>query len=242
MVLMYWWVGGIWIVALAVLVVLHRKGVLKYWQPKHTVTKVAHGERVTRLPEYIARKSIPPSSLPLVTASLSLFFSHIVLSGLPGHASIVTPAQVNRDIVLGFDVSGSMKNVDVKLVETFQQLVRDFRGQRIGLDMFNYNNSQVFPLTDDYDLVNEQLAYVKKMLAIDPMNASSDAATEYYNFVAGTSSTGISGGGRLCPELKCGHWTRWLCSTSWRKPCQSVNSLSSWHLTMSWAASRRMPL
>lgn len=193
MVLIYWWMGLIWLALLAVLFVLYRKGILGRWQPKRSVVKVAHSERMTKLPVYVEQKKLYRQLLMTLLVVMGVgLASAVLLSSRPASQSIVTPAQINRDIILCLDVSGSMKNVDVKLIETFQQLVRDFKGQRIGLDMFNYNNSQVFPLTDDYDLVNEQLADVKRMLAIDPMNSSEDEATEYYNYMAGTSSTGLS--------------------------------------------------
>lgn len=205
MVLIYWWIWLLWLGLIAVLFVLYRKGLLKKWlpRPKSRAVKVAHSDRITALPEYKVRKKAYSRLLSVFLAiSLIGLLSAMILSSRPAAQSLVTPAQTNRDILLCLDISGSMTSVDVELVETFQQLARDFKGQRIGLDMFNYNSSQVFPLTDDYDLINEQLAYANKMLPIgeklmgylDGINSgvSDDEETEYYNYTAGTSSTGLS--------------------------------------------------
>jgi Ca-activated chloride channel family protein len=76
-----------------------------------------------------------------------------------------------------------MKSVDTAIVDVYSRLVNNFDGQRIGLDAYNYNNSQVFPLTDDYTLVREQLASVKKSLNYDLYSSSTeglDAATAFY--------------------------------------------------------------
>lgn len=202
MVLMYWWMLLLWGGFFAVVFVLYRKGRLNRWQSKREVVKVAHSRRITELPEYTEQKARYRRWLiVLLVVAVTGLLSAAVLSSRPAAQSIVSPAQTNRDIVLCLDVSGSMKSVDVKLVETFQKLMRDFKGQRIGLDLFNYNNSQAFPLTDDYELVAEQLTYVKKILSIDETTATDEEMTEYYNALAGTSSTGLSEG-----NGDGGHW------------------------------------
>lgn len=205
MVLIYWWIWLLWLGLAVALFTLHRKGLLKKWLPKSKLktVRVAHSERITSLPEYKTRKRAYSRLLRIfMTVSLIGLLSAMILSSRPATQSLVTPAQTNRDIMLCLDISGSMTNVDVELVGTFQRLVQDFKGQRIGLDMFNYNSSQVFPLTDDYDLINEQLAYAKKMLPIGEKltgyfngansGVSDDEQTEYYNYIAGASSTGLS--------------------------------------------------
>lgn len=119
------------------------------------------------------------------------FASSLLLGSRLATQSLVTPSEKNRDIMLCLDVSPSMTSVDVKLVETFEKLARDFQGQRIGLDIFNINGSQVFPLTDDYDLIQERLAYAKKILSREKSKMNDDELTEYYDFLRGSGGSGM---------------------------------------------------
>ena len=43
------------------------------------------------------------------------------------------------------------------MIDTYRRLVDSFKGERIGLSIFNSTSRTVFPLTDDYELVSEQL-------------------------------------------------------------------------------------
>lgn len=193
MVLMYWWLLIPWALLFVVLFVLFRIGSVRRRPAKQQLVKVAHTQRITRLPEYLARNKAYRRWLWVVLiVGLLGVLSAVILSSRPARQNLVTPAQTNRDIVLCLDVSGSMTNVDIELVKTFEQLVNEFAGQRIGLDIFNFNNSQVVPVTDDYTLVKEQLAYAKKMLAIDPFSSDLDVTSERTIFLAGTQSFSIT--------------------------------------------------
>ena len=72
----------------------------------------------------------------------------------------------NRDIVLCLDVSGSMIDVDAEVVSTFLRLADGFRGERISMVIFNSSAVPVFPLTDDYDFVSDQLRRAQRSLTI----------------------------------------------------------------------------
>ena len=63
----------------------------------------------------------------------------------------------SRDIVLCLDVSGSTLPYDREVIDTYRRLVDSFKGERIGLSIFNSTSRTVFPLTDDYELVSAQL-------------------------------------------------------------------------------------
>ena len=63
----------------------------------------------------------------------------------------------SRDIVLCLDVSGSTLPYDRQVIAAYLDLVRHFRGERIALSIFNSTSRTVFPLTDDYALVTDQL-------------------------------------------------------------------------------------
>ena len=79
--------------------------------------------------------------------------------------------------MLCLDISGSMAAYDATLVATFKTLVKSFEGERIGLVIFNSSAATVFPLTDDYDFINDELDTATKALSGDP---------ELDSFFAGT--------------------------------------------------------
>ena len=97
-----------------------------------------------------------------------------------------------RDIVLCLDVSGSMVPFDSAIVATFADLVDGFSGERIALSIFNSTSRTVFPLTDDYALVLEELAVAEEALqfdieGFDPLDPTSYAGVdELLAFIAGT--------------------------------------------------------
>jgi Ca-activated chloride channel homolog len=93
----------------------------------------------------------------------------------------------SRDIVLCLDVSGSMIGYDQQVVEVFADLATSFEGERIALSIFNSTSRTMFPLTDDYALVQEQLEEAK--VALDPRLTTSDdidLIEQYTLFTAGT--------------------------------------------------------
>ena len=87
-------------------------------------------------------------------------------------ALVARPSQVDssderassRDIVLCLDVSGSTLPYDREVIDTYLELVKHFEGERIGMSIFNSTSRTVFPLTDDYELVTEQLTAASKAL------------------------------------------------------------------------------
>lgn len=99
---------------------------------------------------------------------------------------VARPSQVDhgeersatRDIVLCLDVSGSTLPYDREVIETYLKLVENFQGERIGMSIFNSTSRTVFPLTDDYDLVADQLQQASDILqgvqSQDDIDAMSD--------------------------------------------------------------------
>ncbi|BDR52746.1 VWA domain-containing protein [Bombiscardovia nodaiensis] len=69
-----------------------------------------------------------------------------------------------RDIVLCLDVSGSTLPYDRQVLTSYLDLVSNFKGERIGLSIFNSTSRTVFPLTDDYHLVTRQLKEANNIL------------------------------------------------------------------------------
>lgn len=98
----------------------------------------------------------------------------------PTAVSIDRPEKHNRDISLCLDASGSMFDVNIKILDKFQEMIKDFGGERISLTIFNATSMQVFPLTDDYDYIAANLAKVEQVFTTnydDPETATYLAST-----------------------------------------------------------------
>jgi len=112
----------------------------------------------------------------------------------PVETDVVVDRLGTRDIVLCLDVSGSMIEYDGAVLKVFQELVDNFEGERIALSIFNSSSRTVFPLTDDYTLVREELqagidALDKDPSTFDYTGGSDDAEIlEYAQFSAGTTA------------------------------------------------------
>lgn len=157
-----------WLIALAVLVVaaaiglglvLGRRG-----RPvRGAAAPVARAERLRELPSVRRatrrRAAAVAGALALLTAGAAVAG---VIAARPLAAQTIRPVDTSRDIMLCLDVSGSMSEVDVEVLEVFEELVDGFEGERIGLTIFNSSPVQVFPLTDDYAFVREHLALIRQ--------------------------------------------------------------------------------
>lgn len=123
---------------------------------------VAHSHRLTELPEYQAavRRHRRWLTITAVAGGV-LMASAVVAAARPAERTTVSPEQRNRDIILCLDASGSMSSADAAVVEVFARLSKGFDGERLALTVFDSSAVQVFPLTDDYEYVQEQLQVAK---------------------------------------------------------------------------------
>lgn len=136
----------------AVVVALRRR------RGTHDAVPVAHGDRLASLPSYqrLVRKQRFWLAA-VVLAALVLAGALLFAAARPVLTSSQRPEERSRDIILCLDTSGSMSRADSAIVDVFAGMVRDFRGERIGMTIFDGSGVQVFPLTDDYSYIEEQL-------------------------------------------------------------------------------------
>ncbi|MFC4138362.1 MULTISPECIES: VWA domain-containing protein [unclassified Microbacterium] len=124
---------------------------------------VSRAERLRRLPSF---RTAVRRRMTALTGILGLGLIAALLGGVvaarPMAAQTIQPVNTSRDIVLCLDVSGSMTDVDREVIDVFDNLLDGFKGERIGLTIFNSSPVQVFPLTDDYAFIRDQLAQVRK--------------------------------------------------------------------------------
>lgn len=108
----------------------------------------------------------------------------------PVETEIVSEQLASRDITLCVDVSGSMYAYADRIFELFSEMAEQFEGERIALSIFNSTSRTVFPLTDDYALVQDQFREGIEALDVDPAELSFDEddedLMEYLQFTAGT--------------------------------------------------------
>ncbi len=126
---------------------------------------VSRAERVTRLP---AARRAASRRLTALAVVVALCASAAIAGGIviarPIAAQTIVPENTNRDIMLCLDVSGSMTDIDIEVLDIFDELVDGFEGERIGLTIFNASPVQVFPLTDDYAFVKENMRSIRESL------------------------------------------------------------------------------
>ncbi len=133
---------------------------------RRATSAVANSAALTALPEYRRALRAHRIRMAVLAASAMLLGGAALLGAArPVDTTIERPETRNRDIMLCLDISGSMAAYDAELVSTFKRLVTSFEGERIGLVIFNSSAATVFPLTDDYDFINEELDLAGRALA-----------------------------------------------------------------------------
>ena len=120
--------------------------------------RLAHQERFTKTKNYakLYRNYYFCRNLSLICLFFAIF-SGIALSGRPATRKVERPEVRNRDIMLCLDISGSMVETDLALIQTFKNLAESFNGERMGLTIFDSSSQRIFPLTDDYNFIASQL-------------------------------------------------------------------------------------
>ncbi|WP_345216827.1 hypothetical protein [Georgenia halophila] len=171
------------------------------WYPRRrgvrrtAVTWVANSEYVRSLKGYRRRMKMLRWGLALGASALALTaVASSALTARPVDRDIRSEQLATRDIVLCLDVSGSMIEFDTEIVEKFSTMVESFEGERIALSVWNNTSRMVFPLTDDYTLVQEQLdsAAVALDFDIDAFIYDQEDLERLEDFLAGTVSYSTS--------------------------------------------------
>lgn len=190
-----WW---LLLVALGVLIVAAVIGILlgrraRAEEPASGAL-VSRAERLRTLPAFRAsvRRRMSLLAGVLAVGAIAVLVGGVV-AARPMAAKTIQPVNNSRDIMLCLDVSGSMSDVDVEVLGVFEELLKDFEGERIGLTIFNSSPVQVFPLTDDYPFVREQLRSVRQSF-----NYTSDTPEHWVGTLNGPGASLIGDGLAAC--------------------------------------------
>lgn len=181
--LTFWWMLPLAAaaVALAFFLAMRRRS-------SNDTRPVAHSERLTALPEY--RRALRRHRRWLaaaVVAGFLLLAATALAAARPAERTTTQPELRNRDIMLCLDVSGSMASTDAAITAVFEKLAKEFDGERIGMVMFDSRAVQLFPLSDDYDYIAQELATARK--------AFDDGGDSFFSGTWGGSGTSLIGDG-----------------------------------------------
>ncbi|WP_157514937.1 VWA domain-containing protein [Nocardioides sp. J54] len=143
---------------------------------------VAHAARLRALPRYqaLVRRQVAIGTC-LTVAALVACAGAIVLGARVQERQSLVREDRTRDIILCLDASGSMAEVDAAVLREFRTIVDGLRGERVGLTIWSGVAITIFPLTDDYEFVLEQLTEAES--AFGSGGIYSD---DYARYTAGT--------------------------------------------------------
>lgn len=139
---------------------------LKRKRSSAPVEWVAHSQFMSSLPRYrhlVRRLKLRTYAYGLTVVMLVCTVA--LLAGAPSQTHTTNKKQINRDIILCLDVSGSMLPTDTEVVQQFTSIIDGFKGERVALNVWNYSGMTVFPLTDDYSMARKQLKRMDSMFS-----------------------------------------------------------------------------
>lgn len=146
--------------------------------------KVANTKYVKNMPYYkkiIRRYKILTISIKAICVWCILL--SLVLLARPIFIDTIEPEKYNRDIFLCMDVSGSVIPVNEEIVESFKKTIKELKGERIGITIFNASSVVLVPLTDDYNYILDVLEKLEK--GFDTLSGEFDSEDFNY-YTAGT--------------------------------------------------------
>lgn len=163
---------------------------------KKSLETYSNTNRFTQTPAYrkALKKYIRLLYLP-VAVLLVAVLTTTTIAAQPTIIELEKNKKYNRDIVLCLDVSGSMFSVDAEILSTFEDLIKGFKGERVGLIIWNSNSHQVFPLTDDYSYMLDNIAKVKKPLESVFINPEDPEIYDIFTSTSNGSGSSLIGDG-----------------------------------------------
>ncbi len=148
--------------------------------------KIANTKYTQNLPYY---KKIMKKYKFLATSIKMFCIISIILSLIliarPVKVESSENIQYNRDIFLCLDVSGSVAELDADIVNELKETVKQLKGERFGVSIFNTSSNLLIPLTEDYEYVLETLDKLKQSL-----DAYNDINMENSNYLQKYSEAG----------------------------------------------------
>ena len=140
----------------------------------------------TALRRYVWLRALGAGMLAICLASAAMLIAR------PMHQQTISERLGTRDIVICLDVSGSMVPFDAAVLDSFTDLIENFRGERVGLSIFNSTSRTVFPLTDDYPIALDEIEEGARILdGVSGSFYSNEQLAAYDRWTAGTINLGM---------------------------------------------------
>lgn len=108
--------------------------------------------------------------------------STILISRL-AKVETVNIEEYNRDIFLCMDVSSSVDELNMELVDSLKKTIKELHGERFGISIFNTSSVILVPLTDDYNYVNDVLDNIKKSIKANNQFSYSSVKDDNYFYI-----------------------------------------------------------
>ncbi len=152
--LIFPWVFLLGIPVVMILAILHFKRKDTYKAGK----KVANTNFVEETPYYkkLLKQYKIFSTLALVSLLVAIGICFVMLSR-PAKVETVNYDIHNRDIFLCMDVSNSVDELNMQILDDLRGVIEGLDGERFGITIFNGQAILLVPLTTDYDYVLETL-------------------------------------------------------------------------------------
>lgn len=93
-------------------------------------------------------------------AMVGMLLATLVSLGMlsrPVKVETVTEEITNRDIFICMDISGSVDETNLELVDHLKDVVKELDGERFGITIFNARSVLLIPMTTDYEYIMERL-------------------------------------------------------------------------------------
>ena len=155
---------------------------------KRAQTFVSNTDYIYTLPSFQRRLALQRMAAGSTVALIAMLTIPAAgLAGRPVDRFTQDERMATRDIVLCLDVSGSMMGFDSEVLRKFAEMIPSFAGERIALNVWNATTRVVFPLTDDYAMIEQELNLAADLLEMN-FFSSQTSYQDLEDWLAGTWS------------------------------------------------------
>lgn len=127
----------------------------------------------------------------IVSIVLALF-----IAAKPTIVRTVTTEKHNRDLFICFDISTSLDGVNIELCEQLKDFIKELKGERFGISIFNAKSALIVPLTTDYDYIFDMINVLEESIkegeGIEYESEVENHEKYYYRFAGTLSEHGSS--------------------------------------------------
>lgn len=122
----------------------------------------------SKMKEYKIIKNFTYISFASIIILLSLLLSR------PSKIDKKEIKKYNRDIIICMDISASVDELNLELVENLKDAVNKLSGDRIGISIFNTSSVVLVPLTDDYEYISNTLDVIHQSIEVNSTTSISN--------------------------------------------------------------------